>query len=201
MSAKPPLSPQDRRNRRVMVTCFVASFAMLGAAFAAVPLYDMFCRVTGYGGATRVADEGPDRVLDRTVTVRFDGSVADGAPLRFVPVDRTIDVRVGERALAYYTVENLSDYPVTAVASYNVTPFKAGPYFNKLQCFCFTEQVFAPGQKMELAVLFFVDPSMDEERRMDDVREITLSYTFFRKPDSDADTLAARPAPQQTAGG
>lgn len=190
----------ERRNRRVLVMCAGAALVMLGGAFAAAPLYNMFCRVTGYGGTTRVATAGPDTVLDRTVTVRFDGSVADGAPLRFTPDEHTIQVRLGERALAYYTVENLSDYPVTAVASYNVSPFKTGSYFNKLECFCFTEQVFAPGEARELAVLFFVDPSMDGEKRLEDVREITLSYTFFRKPDDGEDSLAAR-AEGENAGG
>jgi cytochrome c oxidase assembly protein subunit 11 len=182
----------NRRNARVAVICFAAAFGMLGAAFAAVPLYNIFCKVTGYGGTTQVATESPDAILDRTVTVSFDGSVADGAPLRFTPEQRRMTVRLGERGLAYYTVENLSDHPVTAVASYNVSPFKTGQYFSKLQCFCFTEQTFAPGQKMELAVLFFVDPRMDEAPGMEDVREITLSYTFFRKPDGGQDSLAAR---------
>jgi cytochrome c oxidase assembly protein subunit 11 len=191
MSAR---APMDRRNRRVVAICAAAALTMLGAAFAAVPLYDMFCRVTGYGGTTQVATAAPDAVLERTVTVRFDGSVADGAPLRFTPRDATMTVRLGERGLAYYEVRNLSDRPVTAVASYNVSPFKTGEYFNKIQCFCFTEQTFAPGEARELAVLFFVDPAMDGQKRLDDVREITLSYTFFRMPDGAADTLAARDA-------
>ena len=196
MSARP-----DRRNRRVVVICAAAALTMLGGAFAAVPLYDMFCRVTGYGGTTQVATDTPGAVLDRTVTVRFDGSVADGAPLRFTPLDRTQTVRLGERGLAYYEVRNLSDHPVTAIASYNVSPFKTGEYFNKIQCFCFTEQTFAPGEARELAVLFFVDPAMDAQARLDDVREITLSYTFFRKPGgADEETLAARGAGENAGG-
>ncbi len=184
------MSPEARK-RGVLIACLAAVFAMVGAAYAAVPLYNMFCRVTGFGGTTQVATTGPTQILDRTVTVRFDGSVAD-APLKFTPEQRTIDVRLGERALAYYTVTNMSDRTVNAVASYNVSPFKTGPYFSKLQCFCFTEQQFAPHESRELAVLFFVDPEMDSERRLDDVREITLSYTFFEKAGGKAGTVAAR---------
>lgn len=180
-----PSDRRERNNRRILMACSAAALAMLGAAFAAAPLYNMFCRVTGYGGETQVASAGPDRVLDREVTVRFDGSVA-GAPLEFKAEKTVLPVHLGERALAYYTVTNLTDREVVAVASYNVAPFKAGPYFTKLECFCFTEQVFAPHESRELAVLFFVDPDMDEDSRMDEVREITLSYTFFEKPERDA---------------
>ncbi len=173
---------QNRRNRPIVIICLAMVGIMLGGSFAAVPLYDLFCRVTGYGGTTRVATSAPAETLEREVTVRFDGSVAGGAPLRFTPYERTMHVRLGERMLAYYEVANLSDHPVVAIASYNVSPFKSGPFFNKLECFCFTEQTFEPGERRELAVLFFVDPEMDADRRYDDVREITLSYTFFRKP-------------------
>ncbi len=165
-------------NRRVLIACSVAAFAMLGAAFAAKPLYDTFCRVTGFGGTTRQAADGSDVVLDRTVTVRFDANVANGLPLRFEPMQKAVTLRIGENALVYYQVENLGDTPIDAVANYNVTPFKAGPYFTKLECFCFTDTRLAPGETMDMPVVFFVNPLLIEDG-LEDVRTITLSYTFF----------------------
>ena len=157
---------------------------MVGAAYAAVPLYDLFCRVTGYGGTTQIAGYAPEAVLDREVTVRFDATRSRGFPWEFEPLQKEMTLRVGETALAFYRAVNTTDRPVTGVATYNVAPFKSGPYFSKLECFCFTEQTLQPGQSMDMPVIFFVDPLMDEEERLDDVRTITLSYTFFQ---ADAD--------------
>jgi len=170
-------------NARVFAICMSLALGMVGMAYAAVPLYDLFCRVTGYGGTTQVAQYDPDRILDREVTVRFDASRARGMPWRFEPLQREMTLRVGETALAFYRATNTSDRPVTGIASYNVAPFKAGPYFSKLECFCFTEQTLEPGESMDMPVMFFVDPLMDEERHMDDVRSITLSYTFWQAGD------------------
>lgn len=155
-----------------------AAFAMMGLSFAAKPLYDTFCRVTGFGGTTRVADARPDRVLDRVVNIRLDANV-NGAPLLFRPLERVTKVRLGESTLTFYEVTNTSDQPVTAIASYNVAPHKTGPYFSKLECFCFEERVFAPGETVKLPVVFFVDPDLDNQRQLNDVQTITLSYTFF----------------------
>lgn len=151
---------------------------MLGLSFASKPIYDTFCRVTGFGGTTRVAEAAPTAVLDRTVEVRFDANVS-GAPIKFRPLERTHPIRLGEHGLAFYEATNTSDKPVSVIASYNVTPHKAGPYFNKLECFCFEERIIGPGETKTLPVVFFVSPDMADKRLLDDVTSITLSYTFF----------------------
>ncbi len=156
-----------------------AAFVMLGAAFAAKPLYDTFCRVTGFGGTTRVAEAAAKRVLDRTVRVRFDANVDPGAPLTFKPAEGHVEVKLGETMLSFYEVTNTSSEPVRAMASYNVVPHKAGRYFNKLECFCFEEMVFEPGVTQRLPVIFFVSPDMDDDKFADDVKGITLSYTYY----------------------
>jgi cytochrome c oxidase assembly protein subunit 11 len=176
------------KNTRLMVTLSGVAIAMVGAAYAAVPLYNLFCQVTGYGGTTQVATAEAGSILDRTVEVRFDASQSRDLPWTFEPMQSSMTVRVGETSLAFYRATNNSDRPVTGMASYNVTPFKAAPYFSKLECFCFTEQTLQPGESIEMPVLFFVDPLMDEESRMDDVHTITLSYTFFEQ---DADGAGA----------
>lgn len=177
--------PRDK-NLRVFTICLGTIATMVGAAYAAVPLYDLFCRVTGYGGTTQIAQYDADQILEREVTVRFDATRSRDFPWTFEPAQREMTVRVGETALAFYRVSNPTDRPVTGVATYNVAPFKMGPYFAKLECFCFEEQTLGPGESMEMPVLFFVDPQMDDERRMDDVRSVTLSYTFFNATDSAA---------------
>lgn len=159
----------------------VAAGVVLGMtvlAFSAKPLYDTFCKVTGFGGTTRVAEKAPSRVLEREVTIRFDANV-NGAALEFRPSKTSLPVRLGEHAIAFYEVTNTSNKPISAIASYNVTPHKAGPFFNKLECFCFEEQWYQPGETRKLPVIYFIDPEMDGERNMKDVRTITLSYTFF----------------------
>ena len=167
------------KNTRVALVAGLAAIGMVGAAFASVPLYNIFCDVTGYGGTTRVATGEAGAILDREVTVYFDANTGRGLPWEFEPVQRSMTVRVGESALAYYTATNISSRPVTGVATYNVAPFKAASYFSELECFCFTEQTLEPGESIEMPVLFFVDPLIDEERRMDDITALTLSYTFF----------------------
>jgi cytochrome c oxidase assembly protein subunit 11 len=166
-------------NMRVFALCAALVAGMVGMAYAAVPLYDLFCRVTGYGGTTQIAQYDSGQILDREITVRFDASNARAFPWEFEPLQRDMAVRVGETALAFYRATNTSDRPVTGVASYNVTPFKMGPYFSKLECFCFIEQTLQPGESMDMPVIFFIDPLMDQEDRLDDVRTVTLSYTFW----------------------
>jgi cytochrome c oxidase assembly protein subunit 11 len=167
--------------------------AMFGAAYASVPLYELFCQVTGYGGTTQVATKAADTVSDRTVKVRFDANLAPGLPWDFAPEQPAVTLRLGENGLAFYRVVNTSDAPVTAVATYNVTPHKAGPYFQKLECFCFQDRTLQPGEAIDLPVIFYVDPSLATDEDVDDVREITLSYTFFRSDDAPA-TSAPRGA-------
>ncbi|EAQ02872.1 cytochrome C oxidase assembly protein [Pseudooceanicola batsensis HTCC2597] len=155
----------------------VAVMASLG--FASVPLYDLFCRVTGFGGVTQEADAGSDVILDRTIKVRFDATVDSGMPWTFKPVEREMTVRIGETGLAFYEAHNPTDRPVAGTASYNVFPYEAGGYFTKIDCFCFTEQVLQPGETVQMPLTFYVDPEMVEDRDAKHVRTITLGYTFY----------------------
>jgi cytochrome c oxidase assembly protein subunit 11 len=152
---------------------------MLGLTAAAVPLYRLFCQVTGYGGTTQRAEAAPTEGLDRTITVRFNADVDPDLPWSFQPEQRQIEVRIGEQSLAYYRARNRSDRPVVGQAVYNVTPFKAGPYFDKIACFCFEEQVLAPGEEVDMPVSFYVDPAILDDPNTRDMHTITLSYTFF----------------------
>lgn len=155
---------------------------MLGLSFAAVPFYDLFCRITGYGGTTSVSTAAPDVVLDQTVLVRFDASVAAGMPWKFKPQQHQMTLRIGETALAFYEAHNPTDRPIAGTASYNVAPDQAGGYFTKIECFCFTEQVLQPGETIVMPVSFYVDPSIVDHPEAGLIREITLSYTFHETP-------------------
>jgi cytochrome c oxidase assembly protein subunit 11 len=168
-----------RANRRVALIAAGVFAGMVALSFAAVPLYTLFCQVTGYGGTTGRAEAAPTQVLDRAVQVRFDTNVAPGSPLLFSPDARLKAVKLGETGLAFFRVTNPSDKPVTAVATYNVVPELTGRYFKKLECFCFEKRVFQPGETIELPIVFFVDPEMNQDRDLRDVAEITLSYTYF----------------------
>jgi cytochrome c oxidase assembly protein subunit 11 len=181
------------KNARVALSAAFAAVVMVGAAFAAVPLYDLFCKVTGYGGTTQVAEAGSTVILDREVTVQFDANTAGNMPWTFEPMQRELTLRVGETGMAWYRATNTSSVPLTGIASYNVTPYKAAEYFAKLECFCFTEQTLEPGESIDMPVLFFVDPLIDEERRMDDIRTITLSYTFFETEEGETSNSDAAP--------
>lgn len=173
---------------------------MAGMGWAAVPLYDLFCRVTGYGGTTQVG-AGSDRVLEQTVRVRFDASTVRDFPWEFRPVQRTMDIRLGEVGIAFYEAYNPTDEPVAGTASYNVTPYDAGLYFTKIDCFCFQYQVLQPGERVEMPVTFYVDPDMLDDREARDTHTITLSYTFHRTEIPDADLAALSAPAAQTAGG
>jgi cytochrome c oxidase assembly protein subunit 11 len=148
-------------------------------SYAAVPLYRMFCQVTGYAGTTQKAERASDVVLDRMVTVRFDANVTPGMAWEFEPEQRTMRVKVGENVLAFYKASNKSDKALTGEASFNVSPEIAGSYFAKIECFCFKEQTLAAGESVEMPVSFFIDPSIANDRDANLVREITLSYTFY----------------------
>ncbi|HEX2751993.1 MAG TPA: cytochrome c oxidase assembly protein [Alphaproteobacteria bacterium] len=171
-----------QKNKRVLIGTLSVVAAMIALAFASVPLYDMFCRVTGWGGTTQiVAANTSDRIYDREITVRFNTGVARNMPWDFKPDMKSVKVKVGQDGLIAFSATNLAAQPVTGTAIYNVTPLKAGKYFYKTQCFCFDEQTLAPGKTEHMPVTFFIDPEILKNRDMDDVNTITLSYTFFRK--------------------
>jgi len=158
----------------------VSVVVVMGAlAWASVPFYDWFCRVTGFGGATGVASAGSDEILEQTIKIRFDGSLDRGMPWEFKPVVREMELRIGETGLAFYEAYNPTDRPVAGSASYNVTPYSAGGHFSKIQCFCFEEQVLEPGERVQMPVTFFVDPDIVTDRDAKYVHTITLSYTFY----------------------
>ena len=165
-------------NLKISVILSVAALCMLGLAFASKPLYDTFCRVTGFGGTTQIAEAAPSDVLDRSVHIRLDANVID-APIRFRPLQTGMDVKLGEHGLAFFEVTNTSDHDVSLMASYNVTPHKAGIYYNKLECFCFSERIVKAGETKKLPVVYFVSPEMDSDSNLADVRTITLTYTFY----------------------
>ncbi|MFC2951606.1 cytochrome c oxidase assembly protein [Marinicaulis aureus] len=174
------------RNRKTALIFSGVAVGMVAMSFAAVPAYRAFCQVTGWGGTTQRAEAGAQEVLERPVTVRFDAAVSDGLSWRFKPEQVSQDLHIGETALAFFEAENLSSKPVTGRASFNVTPAKAGIYFKKIECFCFTEQTLQPGETVSMPVTYFVDPAIAKDTNLDDVQTITLAYTFF--PWEDAET-------------
>ncbi len=174
----------SRRNRLTALVAAGVVFGMVGAAYAAVPLYQMFCQVTGFGGTTQVAAEAPAAVGERLITVRFNADTARAMPWKFRPQQRAITLKVGEQALALYEASNPTDRRIVGTSTFNVTPAKAGAYFNKIECFCFTEQALTPGQSVDMPVSFFVDPAISDDPNLDDVKTITLSYTFFEVADT-----------------
>ena len=187
---------QRARNGRTAGVLAGVVVGMVGLAYASVPLYELFCRVTGFGGTTQVATGESDRVLDRRMTVRFDANVNPELSWKFVPAQRSMSLQVGETGLAFYRATNTGTETVVGTATFNVTPDKAGLYFNKVQCFCFTEQVLKPGESVDMPVSFFLDPALMDDAKMDGLTTITLSYTFFRSRDqSAAEQVAFAPAP------
>lgn len=186
----------QRAKRRTALALFGLAGGMVGLAFASVPLYELFCQVTGYGGTPVVrADRARGAVSEHTVRVGFDANTNPDLPWRFRPVQREITIRIGEEVLAHYTASNLSDRAVAGTATFNVTPHKVGQYVNKVECFCFTEQTLAPGQTVDMPVLFHIDPAILDDPNARDVRIVTLSYTFFPATD-DAGAGGKKPAAQ-----
>ena len=179
-------APLAVRNRRVGLIALLVAVAMLGLGYAAVPLYRLFCQVTGFNGTTQVASEAEaDEAAARsagapTISIRFDANTDRDMPWTFHPQQVTDTVQIGQRDMAIFEAKNLSSVPVTGRASFNVEPEQAGPYFNKVQCFCFTEQTLRPGQQVNMPVLYYVDPKALDDPNMDGVEQITLSYTFHR---------------------
>lgn len=170
--------PHEPRNRRLALTLLLIVVAMVGAAYAAVPLYALFCQVTGLGGTTQVSDGNPKGVIAREMTVRFDSNVETALPWTVTPAKPVTD-KVGSVETVVFTAHNSSDKPITGQAIFNVTPEQTGIYFNKIECFCFTEQTLQPGETVEMPIVFFVDPDLAENADLDTIRDITLSYTFY----------------------
>lgn len=167
------------RNVKTLIALWAMAAAMLTVGFNFDELYNTFCKVTGYGGTTGQAEYNDSEVLSRTVRVNFDANVAGGLPWDFSPDQPHMDIKLGQSGVAFYTATNISDEPIVGTANFNVTPIKAAPYFIKTECFCFTEQLIQPGESIPMPVMFFVEPAMDEESRYDDIKSVTLSYTFF----------------------
>ncbi|MBN9887510.1 cytochrome c oxidase assembly protein [Salipiger abyssi] len=168
----------DGKNKTLLQLIGVVVF-MGAMAWAAVPFYNWFCRVTGFGGTTNVAEGPAGKILDRTIKVRFDASKARGFPWEFKPAQTEMTLRIGEEGLAFYEAYNPTDHPVAGQAAYNVYPYEAGAFFDKIECFCFTEQVLMPGERVMMPVSFFVDPEIVEDRDAKYTKHITLSYTFY----------------------
>ncbi len=175
------------RNTKTLLAVLIAVAGMIGLAFASVPLYDAFCRITGFGGTTQVSQSAPkaEEILDRNMTVYFNTDTNKNLNWDFKSEDKKLTMKIGEQKLINFIAQNNDDEPVAGTAVYNVTPPKAGKYFHKTQCFCFDHQVLTPNQKMNMPVVFYIDPSIAEDENMNDVKTITLSYSFF-KADSKA---------------
>ncbi|MEO1730062.1 MAG: cytochrome c oxidase assembly protein [Pseudomonadota bacterium] len=185
----------QRRNLRTGLMALALAAAMVGLGFASVPLYRLFCQVTGFGGTTQVASEGQANAAaaaatGKTISIRFDGSTAIGVPWDFSPTQITDTVTIGERDIATYVARNVGPNTITGTATFNVEPAQAGLYFHKVQCFCFTEQTLEPGQEVQMPVVYYIDPAILEDEFMADVEQITLSYTFHRAQET---VSSARP--------
>ncbi|XP_009780090.1 cytochrome c oxidase assembly protein COX11, mitochondrial isoform X1 [Nicotiana sylvestris] len=183
----------EKKSKKMLFYLTGLVFAMVGASYAAVPLYRRFCQATGYGGTVqrresveeKIARHAKDgRATSREIAVQFNADVADGMPWKFIPTQREVRVKPGESALAFYTAENRSSTPITGVSTYNVTPMKAAVYFNKIQCFCFEEQKLLPGEQIDMPVFFYIDPEFETDPKMDGINNIILSYTFFKVSDN-----------------
>ncbi len=174
-----PVTPNAAKNRKVALLSATLVAAMVGLAYASVPLYRVFCQVTGFGGTTQRAEAAPDKTVERHMKVLFDANTAGSLPWTFEPVQRSLEVKVGEENFAYYRATNNSDHAVTGTAVFNVVPETIGAYFNKIQCFCFTKQTLKAGEKVELPVSFFIDPAIVEDHGLDKITTVTLSYTFY----------------------
>ena len=190
MSDTPAPKANKTRHNLLALSLVGLVAGMVGLSFASVPLYRMFCQVTGYGALPQRADKAPGEELDRTIRIRFDGNVDHGLPWTFAPVQQTIDVKIGETALAFFKATNETSAPVSGTAIFNVAPELAGRYFTKIECFCFKQQTLAAGQSVEMPVTFFVDPKIVEDEDTKNMSEITLSYTFYRS-DKDAAKAAS----------
>ena len=190
-----PQQKKDRANGVIVGSCLAFVVGMTGMAYAAVPLYDMFCKVTGYNGTTKRVEQASDVILDKTIKVTFDANTASDLPWDFKPVQREIELRIGETVQIEFEAKNLSKKATTGQAVFNVTPMAAGAYFNKVQCFCFTETTLKPGEDMKMPVVFFVDPEIVKAVETKGINTLTLSYTFYaRQPSKPIAALTVKPA-------
>ncbi len=186
---------KERANGVIVGSCLAFVVGMTGMAYAAVPLYDMFCKVTGYNGTTKRVEQASDVILDRTIEVTFDSNTASDLPWEFKPVQRSINPKIGETVQVEFKAKNLSSKPTTGQAVFNVTPMQAGAYFNKVQCFCFTETTLQPGEEMTMPVVFFVDPEIANAVETKGLNTLTLSYTFYaREPSKPVAAVTTTPA-------
>lgn len=195
MAATLSQSPNPAKNSRIVILCVGLVLGMGGLAYASVPLYDLFCRVTGYGGTTQRVDSSLGiPVIDREISVRFDANTASSLNWKFAPEQREVTVQMGEQVIINYVAENLSDEPIVGMANFNVTPQAAGMFFNKVECFCFTDTYIEPGATLEMPVVFYIDPDMDQEKAMKALNTITLSYTFFESETTPEEITAEQAA-------
>lgn len=186
------MSAIAKKNNRLAIIAVSVVLGMVGLAYASVPLYNLFCKVTGYGGTTQRAEMFDAQVIDRDMKVRFVANVHRDMPWDFKPQQGTQQLKVGEQGLAYFEAHNPTNQTIVGTATYNVAPHKAGLYFAKVECFCFTEQVLKPGETVVMPVVYFIDPLIEEDRNLNEVTEVTLSYTFFVMDDEDASTVTGR---------
>lgn len=195
------LFPNIQGPQRTVVQTVSVVVLMGSLAWASVPFYDWFCRVTGFGGITNIADAGSEVILDQTIKVRFDASIDRDMPWTFKPMQREMTLRIGETGLAFYEAHNPLDVPVAGQAAYNVTPYEAGGFFDKIECFCFTEQVLQPGETVLMPVSFFVDPAIVNDREGQYVHTITLGYTFYQidLPEGEVQAMNVPPTTLTTA--
>ncbi|MEP1206638.1 MAG: cytochrome c oxidase assembly protein [Rhizobiaceae bacterium] len=193
-----PIKPAGN-NKRVVTICLGVTFGMLGMAYAAVPLYEIFCQVTGYAGTTQRAADTTGTVLEKTIKVRFDANIANDLEWDFAPKQREMTLKLGEKKIAYYKATNTGKTESYGTATFNVSPGAAGVYFNKIDCFCFTEQKLKAGEQVDMPVVFFVDPDIVNDPLLKDATTITLSYTFFS--DEDAEQEVTENSPPQKDGG
>ena len=194
MAANKPdkIADAGAKHRKVGLACAAMAAGMVGMAYAAVPLYKIFCQTTGYGGTPQVAISPSDTVLEQRITMRFDANVSKDLAWKFEPVERKIDLRIGENRITNYRATNISDKPLSGTATFNVSPEVAGIHFNKIECFCFTEQTLQPGESVEMPVSFFVDAGIVDDPSASAVKELTLSYTFY--PTNDGEPIASTAA-------
>lgn len=178
-------------NSTIAVLCLVFVMGMLGMAYAAVPLYQLFCQVTGYNGTTKRVEQYSDTILDRTMRVSFDANISSGLNWAFAPVEKSVEPRIGETIQISYRATNRSASPVTGTAVFNVSPMEAGAYFNKVECFCFTETTLKPGESLDMSVVFYIDPEIVNAQETQALRNLTLSYTFY--PSKTEKPVAALP--------
>ena len=174
---------QNKQNKKVAIIVVSIIFSMVGLTYAAFPLYDLFCRVTGYGGTPKQVDESSENVGSRNFTVRFNSDIAKDLNWEFNPVQKQVNVKTGENKLIFFEAYNPTDKPITGVATYNITPERAAYHFSKVQCFCFEKQTLQPGERVQMPVSFYIDPEIEEDKDVGNLDTVTLSYTFFKSKD------------------